>query len=391
MTVPRKLVSRIMIDQPVITSFSINALIIKVFIVYIFTYGYLFIYNHVTAISYGVKLMTKTSVYIRSLRMKKIIDITSDSKPEVSPDIKKKWQTMINLTAEVLKVPAGLIMRITTTDMEIFLKSTNTANPYPDGGKDTLGHGLYCETVIGTNHSLTVEDALKDPVWKDNPDIILHMISYYGLPLNWPDNEVFGTICLLDDKANRFGGKYTEWMVLFKEIIETDLKLLFLNSHLEYLNNIDDMTGVASRKHVFEVIEANIIKYRRNMEPFTIAMIDLNRFKAVNDRHGHKIGDEVLKRFAKFMRKKMDQDIFFGRYGGDEFIMLLPNRKLVESEQILDNLKQQMLQDTFLSTYEVSFSYGCVEIEDESDDAVDFIDKADQKMYAYKNNKNIKS
>jgi len=328
--------------------------------------------------------MTKTSVYMRSKQLVKTVNITSKSKPDVPANIKNKWQVLINLAAEVLNVPAGLIMKITSTDMEIFLKSQNNNNPYPAHGKDALGHGLYCETVVGTNQPLQVENALNDSMWNNNPDVKLNMIAYYGLPISWPDHEIFGTICLLDNKENRFGDRYTELMPMFKEIIETDLNLLYLNNQLIKLNNIDSLTGVASRKRVFEVIAESIHKFKKMKESFSLAMIDLNQFKLINDQYGHKIGDEVLIKFAKFVQRNIYDDDFFGRYGGDEFILLFPKRDLKDSEMILYNLKTKMMQDTYLSNFQISFTYGCVEVSHDTEEVVELLDKADQRMYDYK-------
>ncbi|MGD9887177.1 MAG: hypothetical protein AB7T03_04355 [Bacilli bacterium] len=57
-----------------------------------------------------------------------------------------------------------------------------------------MGHGLYCETVIGKDEPMIVENAISSEVWKDNPNIKLNMIFYFGLPIKWHDGEFFGTI-----------------------------------------------------------------------------------------------------------------------------------------------------------------------------------------------------
>jgi diguanylate cyclase (GGDEF)-like protein len=119
-------------------------------------------------------------------------------------------------------------------------------------------------------------------------------------------------------------------------------------------------------------------------ESFSLAMIDLNQFKLINDQYGHKIGDEVLIKFAKFVQRNIYDDDFFGRYGGDEFILLFPKRDLKDSEMILYNLKTKMMQDTYLSNFQISFTYGCVEVSHDTEEVVELLDKADQRMYDYK-------
>jgi len=147
--------------------------------------------------------MKKTArVFLRQDKVYKSVNISNANKPVIPRQVVSKWQRIIDLVARILNVPSGLIMTITEETMQVFVKGTDDRNPYQVGGADTLGRGLYCETVIGSNDELLIEDARQDEVWKDNPDMKLNMISYYGLPIQWPDSEIFGTICVLDSKPN---------------------------------------------------------------------------------------------------------------------------------------------------------------------------------------------
>lgn len=130
-----------------------------------------------------------TKVFVRDTQQMKDVAITDRKKPIADEIMVNKWQSIIDIVAEILEVPAGLIMRITQESMKVFVKSSTPENPYQVGGEDTLGKGLYCETVIGTNNELHVPDASTSELWKDNPDIELDMISYYGLPIHWPDQS----------------------------------------------------------------------------------------------------------------------------------------------------------------------------------------------------------
>jgi len=85
------------------------------------------------------------------------------------------------------------------------------------------------ETVMDTQRQLIVPDARVDSAWKNNPDIALNMISYCGLPLNWPTGEVFGTICVLDIKNNAYSDKYRKLMQRFHDTIQSDLKNVYYN------------------------------------------------------------------------------------------------------------------------------------------------------------------
>lgn len=170
--------------------------------------------------------MTKVKVKLRSDGSYKEVSITNPNKPKVEEDMKKDWQDMANLIASFTDVRAGLIMEITEEAMKVFLMSENESNPYQVGGNDYLCHGLYCETVIGRDDEFSIVDARELQAWKDNPDIDIDMISYYGLPIKWPDGEFFGTICVLDDKPMKVNHDQKLLLKVFKASMEKDLKLL---------------------------------------------------------------------------------------------------------------------------------------------------------------------
>lgn len=111
----------------------------------------------------------------------------------------KKWQEIADLLAELLCIPSALIMKTEDEYMEVFIASNTNNNPYKAGDKEHR-KGLYCEAVIRTQKELLIPNATKDKKWDKNPDIKLGMISYLGFPINFPDNQPFGTICILDNK-----------------------------------------------------------------------------------------------------------------------------------------------------------------------------------------------
>ncbi|MCF8138906.1 MAG: GAF domain-containing protein [Desulfotignum sp.] len=177
--------------------------------------------------------------------MTKRVNITGLEKPKIEDIVVEKWQKIIDLTARIADVPSGLIMQITDTSMQVFLKSSNTANPYQQGASDSLGHGLYCETVIGNNAELLVDNALKHEEWKENPDVKLNMISYFGLPIIWPDQDYFGTICVLDNKENAYNDTFRQLISEFKTSIEKDLELLCQTQELKNsLSQIKQLRGL---------------------------------------------------------------------------------------------------------------------------------------------------
>jgi GAF domain-containing protein len=152
---------------------------------------------------------------------------------EISEDTLNKWQSIVDIMAELIGIPAALIMRLVESDIEVFISSQSDGNPYHPGDHEHfLASGLYCETVINSNDKLLVPNALTDEKWKNNPDVKLNMISYLGFPILLPDRKPFGTICVLDNKENAYSKTYENLIKEFREIIQSQLELIYMNTIL---------------------------------------------------------------------------------------------------------------------------------------------------------------
>ncbi len=139
------------------------------------------------------------------------------------------WQKTADLMAELVNVPAALIMRVHRREIDVFVSSKSEGNVYEAGERAPLDSGLYCETVMDTRRELFVPGALKDPSWDHNPDIALGMVSYYGLPLTWPSGEIFNTFCILDTKENPYSNKYLELMRYLRDSIQLSIASIYEN------------------------------------------------------------------------------------------------------------------------------------------------------------------
>src|ERR1700740_2944774 len=153
---------------------------------------------------------------------------------QVPSEIIHKWQEIVDLLAEIMHVPSALIMKVEPPNIRVFVSSESEGNPYEPNEAASLNTGLYCETVMKTRKPLVVPDALRDEEWKSNPDIKLGMISYLGVPISWPDGEIFGTICVLDAKRNEYNELYRKLLLQWRDVLQDDLRsLVALHSELE--------------------------------------------------------------------------------------------------------------------------------------------------------------
>jgi PAS domain S-box-containing protein len=117
-------------------------------------------------------------------------------------------------------------MKLEPPNIKVFVSSDSSGNPYKKDEVAPFDPGLYCERVIKSQQQLLVPDALQDEEWKSNPDVKLGMISYLGFPIAWPDGQVFGTVCVLDDKRNDYTEPYRKFLLQCRDLMQTDLKLL---------------------------------------------------------------------------------------------------------------------------------------------------------------------
>lgn len=141
---------------------------------------------------------------------------------DIPPGYLVKWQSRLDRIAAAYKVPAALVIRIWPEQLEVLLSSLSDGNPHEEHERADLGTGLYCETVIATRQQLAVPNALEDPEWSHSPEIKRNMISYLGVPLIWPDDSIFGTLCVLDSSPRHYPSAYQHALWKFKELIERD-------------------------------------------------------------------------------------------------------------------------------------------------------------------------
>ena len=161
-------------------------------------------------------------------------------------DVLLEWQNMLNLAAELLNVPAGLITRIDGSEIEVFLSSKSEGNPYSAGFNTKYpDSGFYCEWVAKHRQTMLIPDARKNPEWKDNAAVGMNMVSYLGMPIMRPDGEVFGTICFLDCRENKHNDIIIKLVAQFKQMIELSLNVLVANEEVLRRDRLfDDLSKI---------------------------------------------------------------------------------------------------------------------------------------------------
>jgi PAS domain S-box-containing protein len=147
----------------------------------------------------------------------------------IPSDILQKWQRIVDLLANIVHVPSAVVCKLEPphyTHYRILASSISEGNPFPVDDTFSMDIGTFCETVIKSCEPLLVINALEDDQWKRAPEIQVGMVSYLGFPVVWPDGRMFGTICVLDDKANRYSDLYQELLLHCRDVLQADLQTL---------------------------------------------------------------------------------------------------------------------------------------------------------------------
>lgn len=155
---------------------------------------------------------------------------------------------------------------------------------------------------------------------------------------------------------------------------------------LNALATHDELTGLYNRRFILQRLEDELQDVRRYHTPCSIALLDIDHFKTVNDRYGHSIGDLVLKGFANRIQGELRQGDVFARYGGEEFLLMLPMTELEAAGKLVDRLRQIIENSPIIQkpvSLHIQSSFGVAQIL--STEAVhDCIARADQALYRAK-------
>ena len=160
-----------------------------------------------------------------------------------------------------------------------------------------------------------------------------------------------------------------------------------LEEDLKVLATTDSLTGLSNRRHFLDMAAATMENYRRYRRPLAVLMLDIDRFKRINDTYGHATGDQVLIVLADTLREVLRSADICGRYGGEEFVCLLPETTEIEARVVAERLRMAMAEQTIATAEgELHFtvSIGLAEAEPGDSTVETLIQRADVAMYEAK-------
>jgi two-component system, cell cycle response regulator len=163
------------------------------------------------------------------------------------------------------------------------------------------------------------------------------------------------------------------------------------NRELEQLSISDGLTGLFNHRHLHELLQEEYERSRRTEEPMSVVMLDLDRFKEVNDTHGHQAGDRVLQELSAILRESAREIDKLGRYGGEEFMAILPetdtDAAITFAERVREMVEKQRFEIQADEPLHMTISAGVATYPgDEADSPRRLVHYADQALYSAKKN-----
>mgnify|MGYP003625916426 CR=1 FL=1 len=255
---------------------------------------------------------------VRALERLDILDSTNE----------RPFEDIVGLVEQVLSVP---ICAVTLVDRERqWFKAERGVN-----AKETPRNISFCSHTIEEAEPFIIVDATADPRFANNPLVAggLHIRSYVGIPLKTSDGYNIGALCALDVKPRHF-------TLPEIEILRSFAKMAMNEIELRQIATTDWLTGALTRGAWTERAEAELARYQRRIQPLSLLLFDIDKFKSVNDTFGHPAGDRVIATLAETCMTNLRKPDLFGRFGGEEFVALLPETDIAGAVRLAERCRQ---------------------------------------------------
>lgn len=231
---------------------------------------------------------------------------------------------------------------------------------------------------------LIIEDVDNDERFDPSIDEQLNFKtrSIIGVPLKSGD-RVFGVIELINKlDGEAFTALDLKLLSTIADFTAIAVEKAYYMKALKKIATIDHLTGVYNRRTCLRILDREISRCHRHQSHLATLMIDIDRFKEINDTHGHAAGDEVLKGFAELVSRCTRKVDYVCRYGGDEFVIILPDADEGTGDEVRDRIREAVERNNVSTAIPYSVSIGsftgCPE------NTTELFDQADVQLYEEK-------
>lgn len=290
--------------------------------------------------------------------------------------VEKPFEKIVTLVRTVLAVPIATVTLV-DRDRQWFKAQRGLDR------QETPRSVSFCTHTIQQREPLIVEDTHVDPRFAGTPLVVgpPRIRSYAGIPLRTPEGYNVGALCAMDTRARRFSPADIAILSNFANIVCDELEL-------RIIAQVDRLTGALTRRGFVEQADREIVRSRRYDRPGALLMLDVDRFKSVNDTYGHATGDQVLHQIAKIAEVTLRPIDIFGRLGGEEFAVLLPETDRAEAVIVAERLREAIAHHPMQlpngETITVTASFGVAALDSSIATVPAWLERADAMLYTAK-------
>jgi diguanylate cyclase (GGDEF)-like protein len=268
------------------------------------------------------------------------------------------------------------IFDYTRKDIEIKAEAGTTAKAL--GTRVPLGAGILGR-VARTGQFALVQTANE----KDLQGVLPDSRAVLCIPISYGET-LLGVLNVESRQEGAFSPEDVLIMNTLADLLATALHNSFVFQKLQQQSITDGLTGVKTRRFFWEALTSEWKRASRSGRPFSVVLIDLDKFKAVNDTLGHLEGDLVLARVGRLLEQKCRQSNVVARYGGDEFIILMPETGVEQAQILAERLRLWLSTDPMLQEHLITGSFGVGSFPVHGFTAEEIIRVADAGMYVSK-------
>jgi diguanylate cyclase (GGDEF)-like protein len=221
--------------------------------------------------------------------------------------------------------------------------------------------------------------------------LFISAIAIYNIPSNtFSKSNPIGAIGILLLYSITLAKRYSNaYRVCEKVVDDRTYKLQERNHELIKLINYDSLTGIHSRRYIFDKFDELFNLHKNNSNKLHVISFDIDHFKNINDGYGHPIGDRVLIKLTKTVKEMLNENEIFGRIGGEEFIIILfsdEKELVIEKAETIREKIEQLLFTEIDSKLKVTCSFGVTSKKSEMQNYDDMLIEVDKLLYKAKNN-----
>ena len=261
---------------------------------------------------------------------------------------------------------------------EVEIKAEAGTTGHATGKRIAIGAGILGR-VARTGERALVQNALPGNLTGVLPDAR----AVLCIPITYSE-QLLGVLNVESRNENAFSPQDVLILNTLADLLATALHNAFVFQKLQQQSITDGLTGIKTRRFFWEALSAEWKRASRSGRPFSVVLIDLDKFKEVNDSMGHFEGDLVLARVGRLLEQKSRQSNVVARYGGDEFIVLMPDTDSEQAQVLAERLRQWLAGDPMLVEHGITGSFGVASFPMHGFSIEDIIRVADAGMYVSK-------